>query len=335
MSDRVLYLTGTPMENRVEEFRNLVHVLQPRLADQLSSAVGIAGSVAFRTAVAPVYLRRNQVDVLDELPERIESLDWVEPTYEDDDAYAEAVDDGNFMAMRRAAYISAQANGSHPVVDCSAKLGRLLDIVDEAREEGLKVLVFSYFRDVLAIVREVLESAHPGDVFGPLTGSVAPGERQRMVDAFTAHQRPAVLVSQIEAGGTGLNIQAASIVVLCEPQWKPSIEMQAIARAHRMGQVRRVRVHRLLTPHNVDQHMLATLTRKQLVFDEYAAQSQLKELTPDAIDVSDLDEVEKVASQSEQERQIIEAERRRLGFETRESETTGANQGAGESGDEV
>jgi len=71
-----LFLTGTPMENRVEEFKALVHYLKPEVAARLSAVDGLAGAGAFRAAVAPVYLRRNQSDVLEELPPRIESEEW-------------------------------------------------------------------------------------------------------------------------------------------------------------------------------------------------------------------------------------------------------------------
>jgi SNF2 family DNA or RNA helicase len=222
------------------------------------------------------------------------------------------------MGMRRAAFLSAHQPGT--LLDLtgaerSAKLDRLLDIIEEAAEDDLKVLVFSYFRDVLDLVTAAARLVQPQSVFGPLTGSVPPNERQRLVDAFSCHGGPGVLTAQIEAGGTGLNIQAASIVVLCEPQWKPSIEAQAVARAHRMGQVRRVQVHRLLTPEGVDEHMLRILAGKSELFDEYVTRSAIKDLTPEAVDVSDLAEVASVASQAEAERQIVEAERRRFGFE--------------------
>ncbi|MBY8854335.1 ATP-dependent helicase, partial [Saccharothrix sp. MB29] len=74
-SQRALFLTGTPMENRVEEFRNLVHQLQPQVARGLDATDALAGARRFRRAVAPVYLRRNQEDVLTELPDRIEVED--------------------------------------------------------------------------------------------------------------------------------------------------------------------------------------------------------------------------------------------------------------------
>lgn len=150
---------------------------------------------------------------------------------------------------------------------------------------------------------------------GPLTGSVPPSARQAMVDEFTARTEPWVLVSQIQAGGVGLNIQAASVVIIAEPQWTPAMEEQAIARCHRMGQVRRLDVHRLLTEDSVDQRMLEVLRVKADEFNEYARRSDLKDITPDAVDISDLTAAAEVASQAESERRIVEMERKRLRME--------------------
>ena len=124
-----------------------------------------------------------------------------------------------------------------------------------------------------------------------------------------------MLVAQIEAGGVGLNIQSASVVVLCEPQWKPSTEAQAIARSHRMGQVRRVRVHRLLLEDSVDQRMLAVLAGKQQLIERFVNGSAIKDATPDAIDISDLDQVDDVVDENRAERLILASERRRLGLD--------------------
>ncbi|MEU6998194.1 DEAD/DEAH box helicase [Nonomuraea sp. NPDC046570] len=272
--DRVLFLTGTPMENRVEEFRTLVGYLQPGLADTIRAADGAAGAQAFRRAVAPAYLRRNQEDVLTELPDLVHVDEWEAFSPSDASAYREAVAKGNFMAMRRAAYARPES---------SAKLGRLRELVEEAAENNLKVVVFSYFRAVLSAV----ESALPSPVHGPISGDLSPARRQQVVDEFGAAPGHAVLLSQIQAGGVGLNLQAASVVIICEPQVKPTMESQAVARAHRMGQVRRVQVHRLLTADSVDQRMLTILRGKTRLFDAYARRSDLAEATPDAVDVSE------------------------------------------------
>lgn len=287
---RVLFLSGTPMENRVEEFRNLVGYLQPQVATRVAGRDGVAGPTAFRRAVAPVYLRRNQDDVLMELPDLIRSDEWVEFGRDDFAAYREAVAQGNFMAMRRAAFAPGTPAGS-------AKLTRLLEIVRESAENGLKVVIFTNFRDVLSAVHSSLQGA----VFGPISGSVPPDHRQQLIDEFTAADGHAVLLAQIQAGGTGLNIQAASVAIICEPQVKPSLEEQAIARLHRMGQVRVVQTHRLLVAGSVDQRMVEILRTKAQLFDEYARRSDMAEGSPDAVDVSEVELARTIVAE-EQER---------------------------------
>ena len=297
---RVLFLTGTPMENRVGEFRVLVGHLRPEVAENLGIPDGPLDGTKFRELVAPVYLRRNQEDVLSELPPRLETQEWVTLEGPALRAYRKAVLAGNFMAMRRAAFDPGTVKGS-------PKLRRLVEIVGEAADGGRKVVVFSYFRDVLETVTQVLASRRDGvpgvPVVGPLTGDVRPADRQAMVDEFTAANGPAVLVSQIQAGGVGLNIQAASVVIIAEPQLTPSMEEQAIARAHRMGQVRRVDVHRLLCEDSVDQRVLELLAEKREAFDEYARRSDMAKATPDAVDTG---------SETELGRRIVAAEQKRL-----------------------
>ncbi|WP_329423627.1 DEAD/DEAH box helicase [Streptomyces sp. NBC_01268] len=304
--ERSLLMTGTPMENRVVEFRNLVRMLDGGVADSLGERDALAGSVAFRKAVAPVYLRRNQEDVLTELPSLQHTDEWEDLTASDEEAYREAVREGNFMAMRRAAYMRPAE---------SAKLDRLREIVREAGETGQKTVVFSYFKDVLGVVEAALATGPTAGIpmFGPLTGGVPAARRQHLVDDFADASGPAVLVAQIQAAGVGLNLQAASVVVICEPQIKPTIEHQAVARAHRMGQVRPVRVHRLLATGGVDERMVRMLKEKSRLFDAYARRSAVAEATPDAVDVSD----------TELARRIVEEEQARLGM---------AGQGAAASG---
>jgi len=283
--DRAILLTGTPLENRIEEFRNLVGYLRP---DLIVDATEIAPR-RFRRQVAPAYLRRNQEDVLTELPELVEVEEWLPLTGADAAAYRDAVSAGNFMAMRQAAMVGG---------DKSAKVARLVEIVEEAEDNGRRVVVFSYFRDVL----DQVAAALPGRVFGPLTGSVAPIKRQEMVDQFSNAGHGAVLVAQIVAGGVGLNIQSASVVVICEPQLKPTMEWQAVARARRMGQLESVQVHRLLSEEGVDQRIREILARKAALFAEFARISETAESAPEAFDVSE----------AELAREIIAEERERL-----------------------
>jgi superfamily II DNA or RNA helicase len=292
--DRVLFLTGTPMENRVEEFRSLVDYLQPGLAGRIDGKHAVAGANAFRRAVAPVYLRRNQEDVLTELPQLVRSDDGVEFGRHDFLEYRKAVYEGNFMAMRRAAY----APGTP---DRSVKLRRLMEIVEESADNGRKVVIFSYFRDVLETISRTVSVAH-----GPITGNVPPGERQVIVDRFSAIDGHSVLLGQIQVGGVGLKIQAANVVIICEPQAKATLEEQAIARLHRMGQVRSVQAHRLLVVNSVDERMIELLAVKPRLFDDYARRSEVAESSADAVDISEVELARRVVA-IEQERLAREA----------------------------
>lgn len=284
-ADRAILLTGTPLENRVEEFRNLVGYVRP---DLIVDATDLRPRL-FRQQVAPAYLRRNQEDVLAELPELVEVDEWLPMSPADQAAYRDAVYAGNFQAMRQAAMLQGPR---------SEKMARLVEIVEEAEDNGRRVIVFSHFLDVLRKVHAAL----PGQVFGPLTGSVPAARRQEMVDAFSAAGHGAVLVSQIVAGGVGLNIQAASVVVICEPQLKPTTEWQAIARARRMGQLQSVQVHRLLSEEGADVRVTQILAKKRELFADFAAISEIADTAPEALDVSEAELV----------REVVDEERRRL-----------------------
>ncbi|MGY1994733.1 SNF2-related protein, partial [Mycolicibacterium fortuitum] len=283
--ERAILLTGTPLENRLDEFRNLVGYLRP---DLVLDANEFAPK-KFRRQVAPAYLRRNQEDVLTELPELVEVDEWMPMSGDDAAAYRSAVEQRNFMAMRQA----TMKQGIK-----STKMQRLVEIVQEAEANGRRVVVFSHFLDILSDVARHM----PGRVFGPLTGSVAASQRQVMVDDFSAANKGAVLVAQIVAGGVGLNIQAASVVVICEPQLKPTTEWQAIARAHRMGQLESVQVHRLLSDEGVDQRLREILATKKELFESFARESETAASAPEAYDVTE----------AELARDIIAAERERL-----------------------
>lgn len=284
-ADHALLLTGTPLENRVEEFKTLVSYVNPKL---VVDATDLRPKL-FRKQVATAYLRRNQEDVLTELPELIETDEWISMSPSDRTKYRAAVLEGNFAALRQAAMVAMQA---------SAKLERLLEIVEEAQANGRRVLVFSQFLNVLDAVVDAL-----GDrAVGPLKGSVPALKRQQMVDHFSTSASGSVLVAQITAGGIGLNIQAASVVIICEPQLKPTSEWQAIARSRRMGQLETVQVHRLLSDEGVDVRITELLARKREIFAEFAARSELAEQAPEAFDISEAELV----------KEVLQAERRRL-----------------------
>jgi len=222
----------------------------------------------FKQVVATVYLRRNRKDVLMELPDLEVIPLWMNFGEQEEQYYYQAVMEGKLMSMRRAAW-----QGGTP--ENSPKLEKLLEICEEAADNGHKVFVFSFFKDVINIIQQHLR----GRTFEAITGDVPNARRQEIIDEFTKAEPGSVLISQITAGGVGLNIQAANIVVLCEPQWKPSIEEQAISRAYRMGQSRNVIVYRLLTEESIDVTMLEVLGQKANLFDLYARDSDVASLS--------------------------------------------------------
>ena len=261
-TEYVLYMSGTPLVNRVEEMCFLVDCLQPEIARKLEKVKTISTAEQFRQELATVYLRRARADVLKELPDLIEKEQWCQLSAPEKALYREAVSSGNLMAIRQ---VSWQMDD----VASSTKGKRLLELCDGAKEEGRKVIVFSFFRGTLEKVRTLL-----GDrCTETISGDISPARRQEIVDGFHAADPGAVLVSQVQAGGTGLNIQAASVIIFCEPQLTPALENQAVSRAYRMGQTRDVLVYRLLADDTVDERMMEILSQKQEAFDRFADDS--------------------------------------------------------------
>ncbi|MCM1188737.1 MAG: DEAD/DEAH box helicase [bacterium] len=259
---RLLFMTGTALENKVDEMISLIRILQPHVASKVQGMESLSTAPAFRNAVAPVYYRRKREDVLTELPELIESQEWCSLSKTEEAAYEQAVLAKNYADTRRVSWNVEDLKDS-------SKAARLLELVDEAKEEGRKILVFSFFLDTIRKITHLL-----GDrCTNPINGSVSPARRQEIIDEFDKAPSGTVLVAQIQSGGTGLNIQSASVVILCEPQFKPSIENQAISRAYRMGQTRNVLVYRLLCENTVDEKITSVLEKKQRIFDAFADKS--------------------------------------------------------------
>lgn len=261
-TNRLLFMTGTALENRVEEMVELISILQPRIIPKIKNLAFMSHAPQFREKVAPVYYRRKREDVLTELPELIESKEWCSMTYEEERIYEQAAFAKQFHEMRRISWNIDNLN-------YSSKANRLKEIVETAELEGRKVLVFSFFLDTIHKIYLLFGNK----CLNPITGSVSPQRRQEIIDEFDKAPAGTVLVSQILSGGTGLNIQSASVVVICEPQLKPSIENQAISRAYRMGQSRNVLVYRLLCENSIDERITDILEQKQATFNAFADKS--------------------------------------------------------------
>lgn len=294
-SEYALYLTGTPLENKVQEMTEIIKPLESAIAQELKRPRMTIQANEYRKKIAPVYLRRTKKDVALELPPLTQVEEWEEFGDEEFEEYKDAVANGKFMRMRRAAWTGSSSHNS-------PKLKRLLELAEEAYENNNKVIVFTFFRDVIETVVDALGER----VVEPIHGGVPIGQRQEIIDEFRDSSTKNVLVAQINTAAHGLNIQFANTIIFCEPQIKPSLESQAVARAYRMGQVDNVFVYRLLTVNSIDELMMDMLGNKQALFDEFADRSYLQE------EVEGIEETEDQETENIQSK-IIDLESARLG----------------------
>lgn len=260
--DRILLMTGTALENKVDEMISLISVLDRGLSRKLQNMPHFYEAPQFREAIKYVYFRRKRADVLSELPELIENKEWCSLSREEEERYYATLYSGNYSDVRKVSWNVGSLNQS-------SKARRMMEILEDAKDDSRKVLIFSFFRQTLDDIKAYIG----GSCYGPINGSIPSDKRQGIIDQFNAAPAGSALAAQIIAGGTGLNIQSASVVIICEPQWKPSTENQAISRAYRMGQPRNVHVHRLLCEDTVDEKITDLLRQKQQIFDTYADKS--------------------------------------------------------------
>ena len=261
-AEYALYMTGTAIENNVDEMCYLIECLNPSIASEVKDMKYLAKADLFRKKIAPVYLRRKRVDVLMELPELTIHDEWCMMNEEEIISYRKAVESGNFMAMRRVSWGSLN----------STKAERMVELCLQALGEGRKVVIFSYFLETLSFVTDLLL----GKSLPVISGKLSLEKRQEILRQFD-EPVARVLPIQINVGGIGLNIQTAEIVILCEPQLKPSDEMQAISRVYRMGQINHVFVYRLLSADTIDEVLVKRLHEKQNIFNQFADESEISD----------------------------------------------------------
>ena len=261
-AEHALYMTGTAIENNVDEMCYLIECLNPSIASEVKDMKYLAKADLFRKKIAPVYLRRKRADVLMELPELTIHDEWCMMNEEEIISYRKAVESENFMAMRRVSWGSLN----------STKAERMVELCLQALGEGRKVVIFSYFLETLSFVTDLLL----GKSLPVISGKLSLEKRQEILRQFD-EPVARVLPIQINVGGIGLNIQTAEIVILCEPQLKPSDEMQAISRVYRMGQINHVFVYRLLSADTIDEVLVKRLHEKQNIFNQFADESEISD----------------------------------------------------------
>jgi superfamily II DNA or RNA helicase len=283
-------LTGTPVENRLDELWSQMHFTNPGLLGGRSDfesryakpiAEGEPGVAArLRARIRPFLLRRTKAVVAPELPERTDLV--LRCTLSDDErrvyeaVEAAARDEvvsrlaaGGSVLEALEALLRLRQAACHPALvpgqtgETSAKVTLLMETLDEALSEGHKALVFSQWTSLLDLVEPHLEKA--GVPFNRLDGSTR--DRAGVVRAFQGDDGPPVMLVSLKAGGTGLNLTAADHVFLLDPWWNPAVEEQAASRAHRIGQTRPVMVHRLVAEQTVEERILGLQAHKRALFE--------------------------------------------------------------------
>ncbi|MFL5335948.1 MAG: DEAD/DEAH box helicase, partial [Geminicoccaceae bacterium] len=290
-----LALTGTPVENDLDELWSLFSFVTPgllgsrekfqrRFAGPIERDRDATARTALRTLLRPFLLRRTKAAVLSELPPRTEQTMLVEMEPEER-AFYEALRQQALAAIaaldeapagQRKIHILAEitrlrrACCNPALIDAkaavpSAKLTAFLDLVDELRASRHRALVFSQFVGHLALMRAALDAR--GVSYQYLDGSTPAADRERRVAAFQGGEGELFLIS-LRAGGTGLNLTAADYVVHLDPWWNPAVEDQASDRAHRIGQTRPVTIYRLVMQDSIEERIVALHRDKRALASE-------------------------------------------------------------------
>ncbi|MGB0114668.1 MAG: DEAD/DEAH box helicase [Ilumatobacteraceae bacterium] len=312
-------LTGTPVENRLSELWSILDAVNPGLLGSLQKfrerfgtpieRHGDAEAAArLRKITQPFILRRTKADkrLLPDLPDKIEQIAYAKLTREQATLYQQVVDQlltdaEQTDGMKRrglvlAALMRLKQICNHPahalsddsrLAGRSGKLTRFDELVTDLLDQGERALVFTQFREMgELLVRHVNEQFHFTAPF--LHGGVSRTGRDRMVDAFQDGSGPPLLLVSLKAGGTGLNLTAASQVIHYDRWWNPAVEDQATDRAWRIGQERTVNVHKLVCEGTVEERIGAVIDDKRKLADAVVGTSEawLSELSTD--DLRDL-----------------------------------------------
>jgi SNF2 family DNA or RNA helicase len=293
-----IVLTGTPLENKLEELYSIVQFVDDRrlgpafqflhdhrVLDERGNLLGYRNLGKIREQLAPILLRRTREQVLPQLPARTDQTVYVEMAeaqrrpYEEQRATLAMLLARKYLTeLDRRRILCCLANlrmlcDSTFLFDketnVSPKLDEFAELMPELVQEGPnKVVVFSQWETMLHKASEVLDRLEIGWVM--LHGSVAGKDRRGLVSQFRDDPACRVFLST-DAGGTGLNLQAASTVLNFEVPWNPAVLEQRIARVHRLGQHRPVRVIHLVTRGSIEERVQKALERKRSLFHEVFA----------------------------------------------------------------
>ncbi|MCH5185138.1 MAG: SNF2 helicase associated domain-containing protein [Oscillospiraceae bacterium] len=286
-------LTGTPIENSLTELWSVFDFLMPGYLYSLSEFTerfekpvmrDVPGAAErLKEKIAPFLLRRMKNDVLDELPEKVESVIYAELTSEQKKMYAA------YAAMAKREFLEMSEDGyaknkiqilamltrlrqicCHPsLFDAaykkdSGKLLLLEELIDSSLSAGHRVIIFSQFTSMLDIIRARLEKGHISSFY--LSGKTSAAERTDMADRFNGGESDVFLIS-LKAGGTGLNLIGADTVIHYDPWWNPAVTEQASDRVYRIGQTKNVQIIKLVSKGTIEEKIIQLQEKKKSLAD--------------------------------------------------------------------
>ena len=308
-----LALTGTPIENRLIELWSIFEFLMPGfLFNQesfkryISNPIEKTGdkdaALRLKKLTGPFILRRIKSDVLKELPEKIEEtrvsriegeqkklylaeVAKVQGLLSENDDYSK--DKIEILAeLTRIRQICCDPSLLYPSYEGeSAKREATLDLIRSAIDGGHKILLFSQFTSMLALLEEDLKKE--GISYYKITGETGKAKRLELVDAFNSDSTPIFLIS-LKAGGTGLNLTSADIVIHYDPWWNTAVQNQATDRAHRIGQTKRVTVYKMICQDTIEEKIVRLQEAKKNLADEIVSADNISLSSLSKEDLMDL-----------------------------------------------
>lgn len=309
-------LSGTPIENRLMELWSIFHFLNPGLLGNqeyfkkhFSIPIERYGDEeakrSLRRIISPFILRRQKTDktVIGDLPEKIEKNEYCPMTPVQISLYEEVVNTSleriqNKKGIARKGLVlklmlSLKQICNHPALylkqkqikpEESGKTQRLIELLDEIKRQKEKVLIFSQFREMGYLIKEMILKEMGEDVLF-LHGGVPRKKRDEMIERFSSESNPWIFILSLKAGGTGLNLISANHVIHYDLWWNPAVEDQASDRAYRIGQKSNVFVHRLLTKGTVEEKIDKMIEKKRALSESIvgAGETWITELNDDEL----------------------------------------------------
>ncbi|MGM0366608.1 MAG: DEAD/DEAH box helicase [Actinomycetota bacterium] len=292
-SQFALVLSGTPLENRLDDLYSVVEFVDDRrlgpsfqffnthrVVDERGKLLGYKNMDKLREKLKPILLRRTRSQVSKQLPRRTDELVRIPPSSEQHEIHQAQkiviqtiinksyISEMDLLRLQKALLICRMAADSTFLVDkkppgYSTKIKRVQELLEDLNgEPDRKILLFSEWTTMLDLIEPILENLEMDYV--RLDGSVPQKKRSQLVYQFQNNQNCKLFITT-NAGSTGLNLQAANTVINVDLPWNPAVLEQRIARAHRMGQKNPVQVYTLVTEDTIEEGMLGTLAAKKEV----------------------------------------------------------------------